>query len=154
MNEGLPKEWMKEITGPRKILLVDDDENDREMMMRGSKEYNIEWYIAPNYKKAVECLEKHGKEFRLVFLDLNLNSVPDGTVLFRKIKEECPWLPVLVLSGHIDDHVIEHMTEVGFVMFLKKPIRYDTKFFGELFFAFNIPRREGQGAVTREGENI
>jgi DNA-binding NtrC family response regulator len=147
------KEWLREVTGPRKILLVEDDENDRNLMMRGSEEFNIDWYVAGDYNGAIQCLEKYGNEFRLVFLDLHLSTHPGGQELFRRIKQDYPWLPVLVLSGHIDGHVIDQMTEIGFVMFLKKPVQYDTKFFGELFFAFNIPRKV-QGIETNTEGNI
>ena len=145
------KEWLQETTNPQHVMLVDDSEMDRQIILRGSEEFNIEWTMTRSYEEAIRALAKQNnrKRFRLIVLDLNLQSSPDGVALFRTIKETWPWIPVLVLSGHIDDRTITEMTKVGFVMFMKKPGNFDTRFFGELFFALSIPKKAG----TVENQN-
>jgi DNA-binding NtrC family response regulator len=143
-------EWLREVSGPRPVLLVEDDPNDQELIERGSRDYNIDWYVAKNIDTAIKCLEKHGKIFRLVVMDLNLGDREHGKDLFRIIKQRWEWLPVLILSGHIDDQTIDECTTAGFVMFLKKPVKYDTRFFGQLFFAFNIPRKDADENKERK----
>lgn len=145
------KEWLQETTNPRHVLLVEDSPTDIAMIIEQSKDFNIEWTVAQDYKAAVRELTNYKKKFRLIVLDLNLRSAPDGIELFRTVKGTWPWIPVLVLSGHVDDKTIEEMTQVGFVMFLKKPRSFDTRFFGELFFALNIPKKSG---APQENQNL
>ena len=135
------KEWLVAATNPRQILLVEDEDNDASLIQRGSEDFNIRWTIARSYRDALFCLEDPNAKFRLVVLDLHLRSQPDGAEVFKTIKEKWPWLPVLVLSGHLSDAVIDSLTKHGFVMFLKKPTSFDLKFFGELFFVLNIPKK-------------
>ena len=150
MSDSYFREWMEEQAQARRLLLVDDNKDDCDLIVRQSRDFAIEWSVTHTYAEALECLDQ--KKFRLVVLDLNLGGGPGGENLFFTIKEKWPWLPVLVLAGQINSDEINRMTKRGFVMFVIKPPEYNWRFFGELFFAFNIPRREGAGTQTQREE--
>lgn len=147
------KEWMRATAAARRVLLVEDSLDECQLIQNMSKGFNVEWVIAHNYGQTLEKFELASRDenhsFRLVVLDLNLSSEPDGVGVFRWIKRNHPSVPVLVLSGYINSDVVSEMTEVGFVMFALKPKCYDHKFFSQLFLALNIPRLS-PGTVTNE----
>lgn len=134
-------EWLKIVSTPRKMLLIDDNEADCELITSMSKDFNIDWVVANNGPEAFAVIQNSKRRINLIILDLKLGTPPDGVELFREIKKSIPATPILVLSGHIDTDTIAEITRMGFAMFAQKPTIYDVGFFDQLFLALNIPRK-------------
>lgn len=92
------------MNGRKKILFVEDDADDREMILYAVNEINplVHTVFAENGLQAVEYLEqaKNTSLPCLVVLDLNLPLL-DGKETYRKIKHELKLesLPVIVFSS-------------------------------------------------------
>jgi DNA-binding NtrC family response regulator len=133
--------WLNEMIRPRKILLVDDSEDDCEIITRFSTGFHIEWVLAHDAQSAISKFNNDG-HFSMVILDLHLGMSPyDGVILFRKIKELTPDVPVLVLSGVLDNSLIAAIAKIGFAIFAVKPACFTEAFFTQLYGSINIPRK-------------
>lgn len=90
-----------------KILLVEDNEGDVELIIEAFKNYKVELEIsvANNGEQAIEFLNskgKHAPEHRphLILLDINLPKVDGKEVLtFIKTDEALKTIPVIMLSS-------------------------------------------------------
>lgn len=133
------REWLNATKSQRRILLVEDNEAECFLMLDLSRSFCIDWCVAHNYAEAVEEFHKHAP-FRLVILDLDFKSMPDGVAFYRWIKSEYPSAAVLVFSGHISDKIMsEMMDDHHFLMFTPKPRSYTPEFFKQMFQALAIP---------------
>lgn len=95
-----------------KILIVDD----HAVVRHGVKHILEEWQPdicvsqAQDADEAMKCLTS--KKWDLVILDVNLPG-KSGVVLLGQIKEQCPALPVLVLSMYPEDQYALRMLKAG-----------------------------------------
>ncbi len=81
----------------RRVLVIDDDENFREMLIEALKVCDYSAIPAANPKQALEILE--GIEVDAVVTDIKM-PVMDGVSLTRTIKEKHPNLPVILISAY------------------------------------------------------
>lgn len=133
------REWLSAAKSSRRVLLVEDNAAECFLMLDLSRSFCIDWCVAHNYAEAVEEFHEHAP-FRLVILDLNLKSLPDGVAFYRWIKDQNPGTAVMVFSGHISDQVMsEMMDDRHFLMFTPKPKIYTPEFFEQMFRALAIP---------------
>lgn len=79
-----------------KILIVDDDENIIGLIVSLLKEENMEIKETCKGKEALPLLLEN--EFDLLILDLMLGDV-DGFEVLKEIRNNFPYLPVLILSA-------------------------------------------------------
>lgn len=104
------------------ILIVDDEEDIREVI---SDTLSDEGYVtikAHNVKSAMEVMSKY--TLHLVILDIWLEGHHmDGIGLLRTIKKEQPNTPVIMISGHANTELAVQTIKLGAYDFIEKPFK-------------------------------
>ena len=109
-----------ETSAPRRILVVEDDEDMRENLRRILIGAGYEVHLARNGVKAIEVLER--LRCHLVLTDLVMPGM-GGLDLLDEIRRHEQNLPVVFLTAFGDRATFAKVTEMGAVDFLTKPFR-------------------------------
>ena len=106
----------------KKVLLVDDDEDDREFMLQvlGDTFPDIACTVAINGHDAFARLADYRPD--IIFLDLNM-PLMDGRQFLRLIKQRADLaeIPVVILSTSSDRETIIETRSLGAEDFITKP---------------------------------
>ena len=103
-----------------RILVVDDDESNREMLRRRLERLGHSVGIAEHGRRALEMLG--GESFDLMLLDLQMPEL-NGYQVLERLRADATLrdLPVIVLSASDDTSRIAHCIEMGAADYLPKP---------------------------------
>jgi CheY-like chemotaxis protein len=105
-----------------KVLLVDDDEDDREFMLQvlGDSFPDVACTIAVNGRDALKQLEGYRPD--IIFLDLNM-PLMDGRQFLRLVKQRADLaeIPIVILSTSSDIETITETRSLGAKDFITKP---------------------------------
>lgn len=103
----------------RNILLVDDEEDIREVLAISLQDLGYRVTLAENGQKALDLFETRG--FPIVLTDIKM-PVMDGIELLKKIKAMAPDTEIIMITGHGDmDLAIESFRNQA-VEFITKPV--------------------------------
>jgi CheY-like chemotaxis protein len=104
-----------------KILLVEDNEMNRDMLARRLQRRGFEVVIAPDGKQGVE--KCHAEQPDLVLMDLSL-PVMDGWEATRTLKgdEATAHIPIIALTAHALESDRTKALETGCDAFETKPV--------------------------------
>lgn len=132
VKEGLDTSQVLEPDNPpgRRILVVDDEEAVLDVVSRFLQIAGHQVLKATSGAKALDLLA-HGQNVDLVILDLMIPR-EEGAGNFRKLRERCPALPILLCTGLIQADQANHILQEGAVGLLRKPFRMN-----ELWYAVN-----------------
>ena len=87
---------------------------------------NYSMKAARNGKQVLELLEK--EDFDLILMDLNM-PVLDGvecTKIIRAMADPVKSkLPIIAISGNINNYTIDEFRKIGFNEFIQKPLDFD-----------------------------
>jgi len=110
-------------TGHETILVAEDDDSVREVVSRSLRVRGFQVLEAHNGGEALHMLQK-GTKVDVVISDLVM-PVLGGLELAHALRALDPTIPLLLMSGHADDH--ESLQELGRsqIPFLQKPFRPD-----------------------------
>ncbi len=112
----------------RKILHIDDDEDDQEIFSSALAKVDetIALTVMANAGNALQELSSNKIEPDLIFLDLNMPGM-NGQEFLQKIKrkENLQHIPVIVLSTSSHAATISLMKEMGAKDFFTKPEVFD-----------------------------
>jgi signal transduction histidine kinase/CheY-like chemotaxis protein len=110
---------MSEAVAPWRILVVDDDQVDRETVRRALRRAGLAVDIseASTSAGALESLEQ--QRFDCVFLDYNLPGT-DGLALLNSIRRAGHDAAVIALTGHGDEQVAVELMKAGAVDYVAK----------------------------------
>lgn len=145
---------------PMKVLLVEDDNNDADLLKRmlrqasaADREHNTN-FIPPFSLQRVstleECVERlNSADVDLVLLDL---SLPDssGVETFTRVRTHAPKLPVIVLSGQEDDEVAIQTMRAGAQDHLAKG-QIDAGLLARAM-RYSVERKRAEEAIRRAKE--
>jgi PAS domain S-box-containing protein len=118
-----------ETTTRRHILIVDDEEAVTDVIRRFLAIAGHEVSCVPSGERALEVLGD-GRSVDLVILDLMIPR-EDGTTNFRRLRERCPRIPILLCTGLLQGSETSVLQEQGAAI-LRKPFRMN-----ELWHAVN-----------------
>lgn len=106
----------------RKILVVDDELNIRELFAEtfGMAGYNV--FVAESAEEALEILQKECIE--VIFLDLRLFGM-NGIELCRQIRKSNHIAVIIAMTGWAALFEIEECREAGFDDYFTKPVTSD-----------------------------
>ncbi len=108
----------------RKILHIDDDEDDQEIFVTALGQVNnkVEYTAHDNPAEALQQLEKKQINPDLIFLDLNM-PVMNGQQFLVELKKRTSLkhIPVIILSTSSHIPTINLMKELGAMDFITKP---------------------------------
>ena len=104
--------------GPKKILIVDDQQSMRDML---ADLLDMMGHLPRTVSGAAEALVEleHG-HFDLVITDLNM-PVMDGMELMQRIKSRSAHLPVIVITGYGTFHTEKQVLSRGAAGYIPKP---------------------------------
>lgn len=106
--------------GRRTVLLVDDDEAVLMMVEEMLRQGGLRVLAALGGRQALDAARRYPGQLDLLIVDATLRDMP-ATRLIRRLDERQPALPVLVISGYLDD-VLSTRGQVGReTPFLSKP---------------------------------
>lgn len=104
---------------PRNILLIDDEEDFLETTSRRLRRRDFEVRTATRCAEALPEVSSGWPD--VVVLDVMLPDV-NGMECLRRIKQEAPHLPVVMLTGHASLHASIEGLEDGASDYCLKPI--------------------------------
>ena len=104
-----------------KLLVVEDNEMNRTMLVRRLRRLGFEIVEAENGREAVAAVRRHHPD--LVLMDMHLPSV-DGWTATRTLKSDVSTAatPVIALTAHAMSADREHAIAVGCDDYVTKPI--------------------------------
>jgi CheY-like chemotaxis protein len=106
------------------VLVVDDDEAVRLVLLRTLTKLGFSVNVAANGTEAVALMEDDPARYRLVLLDYKLPGMDSGAV-FTEIRAKRPDLPIILMSGYCREDAIDHSGGRDFADFLHKPFTVD-----------------------------
>jgi two-component system response regulator MprA len=105
-----------------RILVVDDEELIRNLVVNGLSELGYSWITAID---GVDALNKMGEnKFDAVITDIAMPNM-DGIILTREISNQYPTIPVMVMIGFDEEYSVGTAISVGAREFIKKPFSLD-----------------------------
>ncbi|OGQ47819.1 MAG: hypothetical protein A3H42_01525 [Deltaproteobacteria bacterium RIFCSPLOWO2_02_FULL_46_8] len=106
----------------KRILIVDDDEELQTLVKEMLERNGFGCIAVSTVGAALEQLKNMNPD--LILLDLEFRKI-DGTAFLQHARE---WMgpgekvpPIVVLSGHNDRDIVDHVLEAGAVGFVTKP---------------------------------
>ena len=115
-------EDLKTESSPYRILVVDDEELIRNLVVKVLSELGHSWITAID---GVDALNKMGEnKFDAVITDITMPNM-DGIILTREISKQYPAIPVMVMVGFDEEYSVGTAISVGAREFIKKPFSLD-----------------------------
>lgn len=107
---------------PKRILIVDDEENARVALSKILAHEGYDVLSAKNGVEALNCLRN--KDVELIITDLNMPEM-NGLMFLRELNRRHPAISVIMITayGEVESY-IEAMT-LGAFEYINKPVKYD-----------------------------
>lgn len=103
----------------KKILFIDDEETQRDVMERVLEKMGYAVTLSADPLEALTVLSD--EFFPLIITDLRMPGM-DGTVLCKTIRETNRDSIIYALSGFIETYETETLEDIGFDGYLRKPV--------------------------------
>ncbi len=103
---------------PINVLVVDDDPQFRHLLDKALEKVGYTVMTAVDGEEAFDLFQKN--KFDLVVTDVLMPNV-NGIELVKKIKDENPWVPVVLISGFEEESSIRKKLKRDDIYFLRKP---------------------------------
>jgi PAS domain S-box-containing protein len=113
---GLDASWM----GSGLILVVDDDETVRAVAQQALELKGFKVLDAHDGRVAVDLVRQHGREIRLVLLDMTMPHM-GGEAAFREMRLLQPEIRVILSSGYNEVEAMSRFMGKGLKGFIQKP---------------------------------
>jgi DNA-binding NtrC family response regulator len=104
----------------KKIIIIDDDSLILRSIEKQLNKENFEIELINDPCIGLKKLEN--EEYSLLICDIRMKPIT-GLELLRSIKETHPDIPVIIMTGFIDDGIMEKAKEIGYNDYLIKPFR-------------------------------
>ena len=108
----------------KKVLLVEDNAENKEIIFDLLQDYNLELSHAITGERAIQIIKNETLP-DLVLMDLKLPGI-NGYETTRVIKTLAPNIPVIAQSANVFEEQIQQCYEAGCVSFIPKPINLNT----------------------------
>ena len=123
------------------LALIEDDEGVRDYFKSVVSRMGYELIVAIDGPSGLKMLSEHPVD--VILTDLNMPGEPNGMALVRRIREEHPQTPVIVISGYPTKERLDACKELGIEDFLTKP--FEMTFFGSVVTRLLSAREKGSG---------
>jgi len=130
----------------RRILIVDDEESIRTSLSGILKDEGFNVSLAGDGAEAIDKVNKEMPD--LVLLDIWLPGI-DGIEVLKILKDLCPKLGVIMISGHGTVETAVSATRLGAYDFIEKPLSLD-KILLAVNHALNFQRLENENETLRQ----
>jgi DNA-binding NtrC family response regulator len=105
-----------------RLLLVDDETDFLSGAAAALRRRSIHVTTVRNGFAAIEQMEREPLDVAVV--DLKMPGM-SGEMLFNKMKEKWPEIPVIILTGHGDSGCVGQLSREGIYFYLNKPCDMD-----------------------------
>ena len=126
--------------GDKKVLIVDDQNGIRVLLMEVFSSEGYQTFQASNGKMALEIVKNESPD--LVLLDMKIPGM-DGLEILKRVKEINRDIKVIMMTAYGELDMIKEATELGALMHFTKPFDID-----EMRMVVNMQLR---GSETRSG---
>jgi signal transduction histidine kinase len=135
--------------GPAKVLVVEDNDLNRDMFGRYLTEMGHDAVLAANGKEMLPILER--ESFDLVITDLSMPGI-SGWQVAEQVKKRSPNMPVILVSGWAIQQDDARLRESGVDFVLQKPCTLSD--FQEMVdkALSSIDGEEAEGTAAKEAE--
>ncbi len=109
---------------PKKVLLVEDSSSLIELISLIFEENNISYDVGKNGLEGIDLFFQNPDKYDLVLTD---NSMPEmnGIDMSKHILAKCPDTNIVLLTGDINDEIVDTCAEIGISEIFLKPIKFD-----------------------------
>ena len=109
-----------------RVLVVDDSSLNQKMLIVALKSMTCTWDVAHNGKHAFDLLQREPCIFDIVLMDLRM-PIMDGIEATKKCRQlfHLKQVPIIMMTGESDSHVVEDSLSAGANQCIKKPISKD-----------------------------
>ena len=104
---------------PPHILVVDDEDGIRELVLKILRRHGYRVLEAANGEDALAICREHSRAIDLLITDMVMPKM-NGRELARRLVEERPGMPVLFMSGYLDNR-FDSMAGEAPPAFMQKP---------------------------------
>ncbi len=108
------------LTGTETVLVVDDDEKVRIVLLEMLKKLGYKTLEAKDYNTAIFLTQFYHEDIDLVLADVVMPGI-SGPKLFNRIKNFRPKIKVLYMSGYTDNVIVHHGILDKGINFIQKP---------------------------------
>ncbi|CAM4484968.1 sporulation initiation phosphotransferase F [Paenibacillus sp. oral taxon 786 str. D14] len=119
----------------KKVLIVDDQNGIRILLMEVFSSEGYKTFQAANGKMALEIVRSDSPD--LVLLDMKIPGM-DGLEILKHIKEVNPEIKVIMMTAYGELDMIKEATDLGALMHFTKPFDID-----EMRAAVNLQLKSG-----------
>lgn len=119
--KGIPENESGILDSEVSVLLVDDDETVRKMLVKSMSAYGIHSEAASDGETAISALEKRESPVDLVITDVMMPGM-NGMELARHLLDAYPKTKIILMSGYTSDVADEILLADPRVTFLGKPV--------------------------------
>ncbi|MCV4235867.1 response regulator [Virgibacillus sp. LDC1] len=105
-----------------KVLIVDDQNGIRILLVEVFSSEGYETFQAANGKVALEIVKMHAPD--LVLLDMKIPGM-DGLEILKHIKQMNPDIKVIMMTAYGELDMIKEATDLGALMHFTKPFDID-----------------------------
>ncbi len=103
-----------------RILVVEDSEAGRRILEDVLESQGYQVTTAPDGHQAWMVLQEARFSYHLVITDFMMPGM-DGIDLLTKIRADCPWVKVVLITGHRDRDIASRAKLLGAFAVLSKP---------------------------------
>ena len=104
----------------KKVLIIDDEDRILQSIKKQLKDVEYITEFTNDPKNGLTLIEKNS--YHLILCDIRMKPI-DGIDVLRYVRKKYPGLSFIILTGYIDDKIIEKAKEIGVTDILLKPIR-------------------------------
>jgi len=108
--------------GSGTILIVDDESSVRNVTSTALRRVGFDVLEARDGQEALDLLDEHQDEIRLVLLDVTMPRM-GGEETYRRIRQITKDIPVILSSGYNEQDATGHFNGKGLSGFIQKPYR-------------------------------
>ncbi|RAI43069.1 ATP-binding protein [Rhodoplanes roseus] len=119
--EGPPRKGVPRVVADALILVVEDDPRVSEFTLSALKEAGYRVLAAPDGVAALQALQDHRGDIRLLFTDMVLSGAMNGRTLADEAVRLSPAIKVLFTTGYTQDKVLAERRREGSAQVLSKP---------------------------------
>ncbi|WP_318247678.1 MULTISPECIES: response regulator [Solibacillus] len=102
----------------REILIVDDQRGIRLLLNELFKKEGFITHLAANGYDALKIAEENAVD--CVLLDMKIPGM-DGLEILARLKSKNSYLPVIMMTAYVEQHMIDTATELGVTKYFSKP---------------------------------
>jgi PAS domain S-box-containing protein len=107
----------------RTVLVVEDEANIRALLEKTLKRLSLTVLLADEGDAGLALFRSRRTSIDLIISDLHMPGM-DGMKLIQAIRQEAPNIPILVMSGRIDDRTREGIAALKATTIVDKPFGY------------------------------